>query len=77
MKQIKNNHQEGAEEIKTSNTRTNSKNEFQTSLSHGSLEENIELINVMNFIEQTMATLSSYRKRLKTQLDLNLTEQNK
>ena len=37
----------------------------------------IELINVINFIEQTMATLSSYGKRLKTQLGFNLTQQGK
>ena len=53
------------QEIKTSNTRTNSKNEFQASVFHGGQEENIELINVINFIEQTMATLSSNGKRLK------------
>ena len=38
---------------------------------------NIELIKVINFIEQTMTTLSSYGKRLKAQLDFNLTQQDK
>ena len=46
-------------------------------VSHGGQEENIELINVMNFIEQTMTTLSSYGKSLKIQLDPNLTQQDK
>ena len=53
------------------------KNEFRASLSHGGQKENIELINVINFIGQTMTILSSYGKRLKTQLDFNLTQQDK
>ena len=77
LKQTKNNHQEGTKEIKTSHARANSKNEFQASVSHGGQEENIELINVKNFAEQTMTTLSSYGKRLKTQLDFNLTQRDK
>ena len=77
LKQTKNNHQDETKEIETSNTRADSKNEFQASVSHRGQEENIELINVINFIEQTMATLSSYRKRLKTKLDFNLTQQDK
>ena len=77
VKQTKNNHQEETEEIKTSNTCTNSKNEFQTSVSHGGQRENIEQINVINCIEQTMTTLSSYGKCLKTQIDFNLTQQDK
>ena len=77
LKQTKSNHQEETKAIKTSSTCANSKNEYQASLSHGSQEESIELINVINFIEQTMTTLSSYGKRLKTQLDFNLTQQDK
>ena len=60
LKQTKSNHQEEKKEIKTSNACANSKNEFHASVSHGGQEENIELINVINFIVQTMATLSSY-----------------
>ena len=45
--------------MKISKIRANSKNEFQASLSHKDQEENIELINVINFVEQTMTTLSS------------------
>ena len=77
LKQTKNNHQEETKEIKTSNRCANSKNEFQASVSRGGQEENIELINLINFIEQTMTSLSSYGKRLKTQLDFNLTQQDK
>ena len=77
LKQTKSNHQEKTKEIKTSNTKANSKNGFQASLSHGGQEENIELINVTNFIEQTMNSISSYERRLKTQLDYNLTQQDK
>ena len=40
-------------EKKTSNT---PKNEFQASVSHGGQEENMELINVIKFIKQTMTT---------------------
>ena len=77
MKQTKNNHQEETEETKTSNTLANSKDVFQASASHGGQEENIELINVINFIDKTMTTISSYGKRLKTQSDFNLTQQGK
>ena len=37
--------------------------------------ENIDLFTVINFVEQTMQTLSNYREQLKTQLDFNLTLQ--
>ena len=62
LKQTKNNHQKEARETKTSNTRSNSKNGFQASVSHLVQEENIKLLNIINFIEQTMATLSSHEK---------------
>ena len=54
LKQTKSNHQNETEEIKTSNACANSKSEFQASVSHGG--------NVINFIEKTMTTLSSYGK---------------
>ena len=76
MKQTKNNHQE-EEEIKHSKHVQIKKNEFQAFVSHWVHEENIELINAINFIEQTMTALSSYGKHLKTQLDFNLTQQDK
>ena len=71
MKPTKNNH-EKSKGKKTSNT---PKNEFQASVSHGGQEENMELINVIKFIKQTMTTLLSYGKHLKIQLDFNLTQQ--
>ena len=64
LKQRKNNHQEETKEIKTSNTRANSKNELQASTSHGGQEKNIELVNVIKL-------------DLKAQLDFNLTHQGK
>ena len=60
MKQTKYNHPEETKEIKTSNTRPITKNKFQASVSHGDQEENIEFINVINFIEETMTILFSY-----------------
>ena len=51
LKLTKKNHQEEARETKTLNTRSNSKNEFQAFVSHGGQEENIKLINIINFIE--------------------------
>ena len=77
MQQAKNNHQEETQETEISNIRTYSKNDFQASVSQRSQEENIELINVINVMEQTMITLSSFGKRLKTQLVLNLIQQDK
>lgn len=69
--------EEETKEIKTSSTFANTKNEFQTSESHLGQKKSIELINSINFIEQTMTTLSSCRKRLKTQSDLNLTQKDR
>ena len=54
-----------------------SKNENTTTVSHGGQQENPKLITVINFIEQTMRTLSNYGEQLKTQLDFNLTQQDK
>ena len=77
MQQAKNNHQEETQETEISNIRTYSKNDFQASVSQRSREENIELINVINVMEQTIITLSSFGKRLKTQSILNLIQQDK
>ena len=52
--------------MNASSTSASLKNKFPAS--HGGQEENIELINVINFVEQTMTTLSSYGKRFKTQI---------
>ena len=38
-------------------------------------QENIVLITVINFVKQTMTTLSKYGEQLKTQLDFNLIQQ--
>ena len=46
-------------------------------VSHGGQQEYVDLITVINFIEQTMKTLSNYLEQLKTQLDFNLTQQDK
>ena len=37
----------------------------------GQLEE-VELLSVITFIEETMKTLTTYGKHLKSQLDINL-----
>ena len=40
--------------------------------SEGGQPENVELLNVITFIEETMKTLTTYGKQLKNQLDINL-----
>ena len=64
-------------EMYRNNTNSESKNENTASVSHGGQQENVELITIINFIEQTMKTLSSYGEQSKTQLDFNLTQQDK
>ena len=56
LRRTNNNHQEDTKEIKTSNTCANSKNEFPGCVSHGGQKENIEQINFMNPVEQTMTS---------------------
>lgn len=46
----------------------NLKNEDMVFVNHGGQQENIELITVIIFIEQTLNPLSNYEKCLKTQL---------
>ena len=58
----------------TSHISANLKNEDMAFVNHGGQQENIELITVIIFIEQTLNPLSNYEKRLKTQLEFNLTQ---
>ena len=59
------------------NVISKSKNENTASVSYGGQRENVPLITVISFIEQTMITLSNYGEQLKTQLDFNITQQDK
>ena len=53
----------------------NSKNgNVASGMNRGQLE-NIELLKVISFVEETMKTLSNYGEQLKIQLDFNLTQQ--
>ena len=53
----------------------NSKNgNVASAMNRGQLE-NIELLKVISFVEETMKTLSNYGEQLKIQLDFNLTQQ--
>ena len=48
---------------------------FQTaSILDGGQQQNVEIISVISFIEQTMQTLKSFGEQLKIQLDTNLTQ---
>ena len=39
---------------------------------NGDQQQNIEIINMISFIEQTMKTLKNFGEQLKIQLDANL-----
>ena len=39
------------------------------------LQQNIDVLKIISFIEETMKTLSNYREQLKIKLDLIWTEQ--
>ena len=45
------------------------------SASGGHTETNIDLLKVLNFVQETMQTLSNYSEQLQTHLDINLTHQ--
>ena len=77
LKQSKKQQHDPKTEIYKNNITLESKNENTASVSHGDQQENVQLITVITFIEQTMKTLSNYGEQLKTQLDFNLTQQDK
>ena len=52
-----------------------SKNKNMASAANRGQQENIDLLKVITFVEQTMKTLSNYGEQLKIQLDCNLTQQ--
>ena len=51
---------------------THSKNPGTASNNNGGQQQNIEIINMRSYIEQTMKTLKNFREQLKMQLDANL-----
>ena len=77
LKQSKKQQRDPKREIYKNNIISKSKNENTTSVCHGGQQENVQLITVINFTEQTMKTLWNYGEKLKTQLDFNLTQQDK
>ena len=64
-------------EMYKSNIISESKNESTASVSHGGQQVNVQLITIINFIEQTMKTLSNYEEQSETQQEFNLTQQDK
>ena len=74
LKQFKKQQLDPKTEMYRNNTNSESKSKNMASVSHGGQQENVKLITVISFIEQTMKTLSNYREQLKTQLDFNLTQ---
>ena len=77
LKQSKKQQRDPKREKYKSNIISKSKNENTASVCHGGQQENVQLITVINFTEQTMKTLWNYGEQLKTQLDFNLTQQGK
>ena len=51
------------------------KNIQVASASGGHMQTNIDLLKVLNFVQETMQTLSNYSEQLQTHLDINLTHQ--
>ena len=49
-----------------------SKNVEMASNNKGSQQQNMEIINMISYIEETMKTLKKFQKLLKTQLESNL-----
>ena len=74
LKQSKKQQHNPKTEIYKNNIISELKNENAASVSHRDEQENVQLITVINFMKQTMKTLSNYGEQLKTQLDFNLTQ---
>ena len=51
---------------------THSKNAEMASNSNGSQQQNMEIINMISYMEQTMKALKNFGEQLKIQLDTNL-----
>ena len=51
------------------------KNVILVSVTIKGQQENIDLITLINFVDQTIETLSKYGEQLKAQMDFNLTQQ--
>ena len=51
---------------------THSKNAEMASNNNGGQQQNMEIINMISYIEQTMKTLKNFGEQLKIQLDTNL-----
>lgn len=62
-------------ETSTSKSKDISKNDNTASVLNSGQQENVNFFTVINFVEQTIKTLTNYREHLKTQLDFNLTQQ--
>ena len=77
LKQSKKQQHDPKTEMYKNNIISESKNQNTAPVSHRSQQENAQLITVINIKEQTMKTLSNYGEQLKTQLDYNLTQQDK
>ena len=63
-------HEESNSTSENSKTTQHPKN-LQEASEGGQLEK-VELLSVITFIEETMKTLATYGKQLKSQLDINL-----
>ena len=59
LKQPKKQQYDPKTEMDKNNIKSESRNENMASVSHGSQQENVELITVISFIEKTMKTLSN------------------
>ena len=66
LKQSRKQQHDPKTEIFRNNINSESKEENTASKSHRGQQENVKLITVVNFIEQTMKTLSNYGEQLKT-----------
>ena len=58
--------------ITSENSKTTQHQKNIQEASEGGQLEKVELLSVVTFIEETMKTLATYRKQLKSQLDISL-----
>ena len=67
--------QEQPEHAENKEEHTEPKNIQVASVSGGLTQTNIDLLNVLNFVQETMQTLSNYSEQLQTHIDINLNHQ--
>ena len=67
--------QEKPKQVNNKKEHPKPKNVQVVSVSGGNNQTNIDLLKILNFVQETLQTLSRYSEQLQTHLDIRLTHQ--